>query len=232
MKEINTILIVEDDTDINNLIAAILKRQGYEVIQSFSGTEAVLRLELETFQLVILDLMLPGMNGETLLKNIREKMKNEIPVLVLSAKASLADKVQLLTSGADDYMTKPFEPEELAARVYSCLRRSRKAAVSEPAKECLQFKHLLFFPDSRRVTVKEQELTLTPYEYEILSLLVQSPEKVFSRESLYEQVWKGGYYGEDNTVNVHVSNLRKKIAAADPDEDYIKTIWGIGFKMA
>ncbi|MDO4305490.1 MAG: response regulator transcription factor [Eubacteriales bacterium] len=232
MKEINTILIVEDDTDINNLIAAILKRQGYEVIQSFSGTEAVLRLELETFQLVILDLMLPGINGETLLKNIREKMKNEIPVLVLSAKASLADKVQLLTSGADDYMTKPFEPEELAARVYSCLRRSRKAAVSEPAKECLQFKHLLLFPDSRRVTVKEQELTLTPYEYEILSLLVQSPEKVFSRESLYEQVWKGGYYGEDNTVNVHVSNLRKKIAAADPDEDYIKTIWGIGFKMA
>lgn len=232
MKEKHKILIVEDDTDINNLIAAILSRQGYEAVQSFSGTEAMLRLGLETFQLVILDLMLPGMNGETLLKNIREKMEIDIPVLVLSAKASLADKVQLLTAGADDYMTKPFEPEELSARVYACLRRGRKAEPAEPAKECLQFKNLSISADSRQVSVNGQEIALTPHEYEILCILVESPDKVFSRESLYEQVWKGGYYGEDNTVNVHVSNLRKKIAAADPSEEYIKTIWGIGFKMA
>lgn len=232
MREKDKILIVEDDTDINNLIATVLRRQGYETVQSFSGTEALLRLKLETFQLVILDLMLPGMNGETLLQNIREKMESDIPVLILSSKASLADKVQLLTSGADDYMTKPFEPEELSARVYACLRRGRKAETAVPAKECLQFKNLSIFAQSRQVSVNGQEISLTPHEYEILHILVESPEKVFSRESLYEQVWKGGYYGEDNTVNVHVSNLRKKIAAADPSEEYIKTIWGIGFKMA
>lgn len=232
MREKDKILIVEDDTDINNLIATVLRRQRYETVQSFSGTEALLRLELEAFQLVILDLMLPGMNGETLLQNIREKMESDIPVLVLSSKASLADKVQLLTSGADDYMTKPFEPEELSARVYACLRRGKKAEAAAPAKECLQFKNLRIFAESRQVSVNGQEISLTPHEYEILHILVESPDKVFSRESLYEQVWKGGYYGEDNTVNVHVSNLRKKIAAADPSEEYIKTIWGIGFKMA
>ena len=228
----NRILVVEDDADINNLVAAVLKRQGYEAIQAFSGTEAVLRMTMDEFQLVILDLKLPGMNGETLLKNIRENMGNEIPVLVLSARASLADKVQLLTSGADDYMTKPFAPEELAARVYSCLRRGKRLQQSVTVNDSLRFKNLCLDVDSRRVTVKEQELSLTPHEYEILSILMQSPDKVFSRDSLYEQVWKGGYYGEDNTVNVHVSNLRRKIAAADPWEEYIKTVWGIGFKMA
>lgn len=232
MEEKNRILIVEDDTDINRLITEILRRQGYRVMQAFSGTEAMLRMELEEFSLVILDLMLPGMNGETLLKNIREKMKKEIPVLVLSARSSLADKVQLLTSGADDYMTKPFEQEELCARVFSCLRRGQNTAAPAPVDTCCQYKRLKLYPDSRKVIVNGRELTLTPHEYEILRILVQTPDKVFSREALYEQVWNGGYYGEDNTVNVHVSNLRKKIAAADGEEEYIKTIWGIGFKMA
>lgn len=232
MREKKRILIVEDDTDINRLIAAILGRQGYETVSAFSGTEALLRLEQEEFRMVILDLMLPGMDGELLLAHMRGKMQKGIPVLVLSARASLADKVQLLMSGADDYMTKPFEPEELAARVYSCLRRANSAENSPSAKREYCHKNLVLYPDSRRVMVKGQELTLTPHEYEILSLLVQSPEKVYSRETLYEQVWKGGYYGEDNTVNVHVSNLRKKIAAVDAEEEYIKTVWGIGFKMA
>lgn len=234
MEEKNRILIVEDDTDINNLIAAVLKREDYETVQSFSGTEALLRLEMEAFRLIILDLMLPGINGEELLQNIRGKMDSEIPVLVLSAKASLSDKVSLLISGADDYMTKPFEPEELAARVFACLRRVEKGkdAVSGKEKAALIYKNLCLFPESRRVTVNAKELTLTPHEYEILQILMQTPDRVFSREALYEQVWKGGYYGEDNTVNVHVSNLRKKIGAADGGEEYIKTIWGIGFKMA
>ncbi len=232
MKAKNRILIVEDDTDINRLIAAILGRQGYETVSAFSGTEALLRLEQEEFRMVILDLMLPGMGGDLLLTHVREKMRKEIPVLVLSARASLADKVQLLTSGADDYMTKPFEPEELAARVYSCLRRAKSVGNSSSAKQEYRYKNLIMCPDLRRVTVKGQELTLTPHEYKILSLLVQSPEKVYSRETLYEQVWNGGYYGEDNTINVHVSNLRKKIAAVDAEEEYIRTVWGIGFKMA
>lgn len=226
------ILIAEDDTDINNLIRKILEKQGYHAVQAFSGTEADLRLNMETFDMLILDLMLPGMSGEQLLHTLRRERNMDIPVLVLSAKAALQDKVNLLTSGADDYMTKPFEPEELLARVYAALRRADRGKERVAAVSCLSYKKLCLFPDSRKVTVDQQEVDLTRHEYDILYILMQAPEKVFSREALYEQVWSGGYYGEDNTVNVHVSNLRKKLAALDPDQEYIKTVWGIGFKMA
>ena len=185
--------------------------------------------------MVILDLMMPGMDGESLLRKIRTDRKSEIPALVLSAKSALEDKVTLLTSGADDYMTKPFEPDELLARVYALLRRSGAKEERPEAvfgEQVLTFKSLKLLKKGRQVSVKEKTLTLTPHEYEILLLLMEEPDKVFSRESLYEKVWKGGYYGEDNTVNVHVSNLRKKIASVDGEEEYIKTVWGIGFKMA
>lgn len=229
------ILVAEDDTAINHLICKILEKGGYRAVSAFSGTEAELRYGMETYAMVILDLMMPGMDGESLLQKIRTDRKSEIPVLILSAKSALEDKVTLLKSGADDYMTKPFEPDELLARVYALLRRSgskggRAESVSD--EEILTFKNLKLLKKGRQVSVKEHVLTLTPYEYEILLLLMEEPDKVFSRESLYEKVWKGGYYGEDNTVNVHVSNLRKKIAAADGEEEYIKTVWGIGFKMA
>jgi DNA-binding response OmpR family regulator len=225
------ILVVEDDSDINNLIRAILVKQGFGVEQSFSGTEGKLQLELHSFDLVILDLMLPGMTGEALIHVIREEEKKDIPVLILSAKNSLKDKVQLLSDGADDYLTKPFEPEELLARVIAVLRRSESKSLRGET-EIYQYKELILNPAAREVRVKNQRVELTPYEYEILLLLLQSPEKVFSRETLYEKVWSNGYYGEDNTVNVHVSNLRKKIAIIAPKEEYIKTVWGIGFKMA
>lgn len=238
------ILIIEDDADINNLIYKILIRHNYNAVQSFSGTEACLRLDMEQFDLMILDLMLPGMNGEALLHTLRNDKKLDIPVLILSARSSLQDKVQLLTEGADDYMTKPFEPEELLARILAALRRasqnrkrnnihsSEGGQENQPGDSCFSYKNLCLFPDLRKVTVNLKEITLTRHEYDILHILIQSPEKVFSREALYEQVWSGGYYGEDNTVNVHVSNLRKKLSAADPDQEYIKTVWGIGFKMA
>lgn len=229
------ILVAEDDAEINKLICKILEKGGYRAVSAFSGTEAELRFSMETVDMVILDLMMPGMDGESLLKKIRIDRKSEVSVLVLSAKSSLGDKVTLLKSGADDYMTKPFEPDELLARVYALLRRSvAKEERSEEVsgEQVLTFKRLKLLKKGRQVSVKEKILTLTPHEYEILLLLMEEPDKVFSRESLYEKVWKGGYYGEDNTVNVHVSNLRKKIAAVDDKEEYIKTVWGIGFKMA
>lgn len=227
-----TILIVEDDTDINNLIKEILTKQGYDTMQAFSGTEAAFYLKMNPFQLMILDLMLPGLSGEELMKQVREEMSLDIPVLILSAKNALSDKVSLLTGGADDYLTKPFEPAELVARVCVLLRRrANREENPAAAEEQLRYKDLCLYPKSRRVTVKENELQLTPHEFDILYLLVKSPSEVFSRERLYEQVWNNGYYGEDNTVNVHVSNIRKKIAVYAPEEEYIKTVWGIGFKM-
>lgn len=229
-EQIKRILIVEDDSDINNLIKTILVKNNYNVEQAFSGTEGKLRLEMQAFDLVILDLMMPGMTGEELVGLIRNELHMGIPVLILSAKNSLNDKVQLLINGADDYLTKPFEPEELLARVIALLRRNRMQSAEE--SQNYQYRNLVLNPLSREVHIKNQLIDLTPYEYEILLLLIQSPDKVFSRDTLYEKVWRNGYYGEDNTVNVHVSNLRKKIAAYDPDEEYIKTVWGIGFKMS
>jgi DNA-binding response OmpR family regulator len=222
------ILVVEDEADINGLLVKILKEADYQAIQAFSGTEAKLQLEKEIPDLILLDLMLPGISGEELLQDIRVNMHCNVPVLVISAKNILHYKVSLLKSGADDYITKPFEPEEVIARVQASLRRSGKENISE---KTLTYKKLKLYSQSRKIMLDGKELVLTAHEYDILFLLMQNPEKVFSRESLYELVWRGGYYGENNTVNVHVSNLRKKIKDIDPTIEYIQTVYGIGFKL-
>ena len=223
-----TIMVVEDDADINQLLARILRQADYQVTQAFSGSEAALRLSQETPDLILLDLMLPGMSGEALLEKLRSENALSVPVLVLSARNAVSDKDSLLKRGADDYITKPFEPEELLARIEASLRRAGKDAAADRP---LVHRALVLSPGERRVTLDGKPLTLTAHEFDILALLMRQPEKVYSRESLYEQVWQGGYYGENNTVNVHVSNIRKKLKAIDPDADYIETVYGIGFKM-
>lgn len=226
-----SILVVEDDIDINNLIRKTLEKSSYMVTQAFSGSEALLRLDINDFDMILLDLMLPGISGEELIKNIR--FKKEIPIVVISAKSSLEDKVNILNSGADDYITKPFQCEEIIARVNSQLRRYRKFLVQDEIKQdnIYKFKDLILKIDSRELTVRDKNIALTAHEFEILTILIKNPDKVYSREVLYEKVWKNGYYGEDNSVNVHISNIRKKIKEVIPEEEYIKTVWGIGFKM-
>lgn len=250
------ILIIEDDTDINNLLARIMGRQGHEAVQAFSGTEGKLRLELERYDLMLLDLMLPGMMGEELIREIR-RTDPDLPIIVLSAKSALEDRVSVLEIGADDYLVKPFAVEEVSARVSGALRRSARqqelmeqaqqtgsggqreerfsqqagSGRQETGQQTLRFKDMTLDADRREVRVRGQLLNLTVHEYDILHILMQEPGKVYSRERLYELVWQGGYYGEDNTVNVHVSNLRKKISAVDSAE-YIATVWGIGFRMS
>lgn len=236
MEEEVKILIVEDDPDISHILAKIMHLQGYVPTQAFSGSEANLRLfsegtGREEYDLILMDLMLPGLPGEELIERIRET--SDVPIIVLSAKSALEDRVGVLNMGADDYLTKPFEKEEVIARVNSALRRygrGRKQA-GTTKEQTLSYKNLKIYPEAREVTVCERPLSLTAHEYDILCLLVQNPGKVYSRESLYELIWQGSYLGEDNTINVHVSNLRKKIAVLDETE-YIKTVWGIGFKMA
>lgn len=223
------ILVIEDEPDINRLLAKILNNADYHVTSAYSGTEAKLLLEKESPDLILLDLMLPGISGEELLNMLREEKHSNIPVIVISAKNSLDNKVTLLKDGADDYITKPFEPEEVLARVQALLRRSGKDALADAI---LVHKKMKLNPSSRKVTVDNTELPLTAHEFDILLLLMQNPQKVYSRESLYELVWHGGYYGENNTVNVHVSNIRKKIKEILPEEEYIQTVYGIGFKLA
>ncbi|MFQ9309340.1 MAG: response regulator transcription factor [Paraclostridium sordellii] len=223
------ILVVEDDVDINNLITKTLEKHDYKVTQAFSGSEALLQLSISEFKLILLDLMLPGMSGEDIINKTREK--KEIPIIVISAKTSLQDKVNVLNIGADDYIIKPFELEEVIARVNSLLRRYKKYEINTQSNEVYKFKNIMLEEETRKVKVKEKEIHLTGYEFDILSILIKHPNRVYSRESLYEQVWKNGYYGEDNSVNVHISNIRKKIKSVSEGEDYIKTVWGIGFKL-
>ena len=223
------ILIVEDDNDINSLLRRILTVAGYQVVQAYSGTEALLQYQSVSPDLVLLDLMLPGLSGSQVLGKLRGEMSSDVPVIILSAKDGLSDKVALLDIGADDYIVKPFEPDEVVARIRAALRRRSKVSA---AREELTYKNIALRPDLRKVTVRGRELALTAIEYELLYTFMRNPEKVYSREKLYEEVWKDGYYGTDHTVNVHVSNLRKKLKDADGQEDYIQSVYGIGFRLA
>ena len=225
-----TILIVEDDADINALLAKIVAREGFGCVQAYSGTEALLQMERAAFDLVLLDMMLPGMDGPTLMACMRDELASRVPVIVVSAKAGSADKVGMLAAGADDYVTKPFDPDEVAARIHAVLRRAAGASAAAgaggvcPDDEALVHRDLRLDVARRRVTLGDAEVALTAHEFDILHVLMRSPNK--------ELVWKNGYYGEQNAVNVHVSNIRKKLAAAGGAGDYIKTVWGIGFKLA
>ncbi len=231
-----TILVVEDDPDINALLAKIVAREGFQAVPAFSGTEALLQVERTAFDLILLDMMLPGMDGPGFVERVRGSGVRT-PIVVVSAKASAADKVDMLKRGADDYVTKPFDPDEVAARIHAVLRRAGSAspgpaASSSDLDETYAHRDLRLDVARRRVTLGDAEVALTAHEFDILHVLIREPDKVFSRERLYELVWKSGYYGEENAVNVHVSNIRKKLAAAGAQDEYVKTVWGIGFKLA
>ena len=223
------ILIAEDDPDINRLLGRILEKEGYQVTSAFSGSEARLLLKTVRFDLIVLDLMLPGATGEELVEEIRKN--STTPILVVSAKGQ-EDKLNVLKMGADDFISKPFDVNEVAVRVYSLLRRSRDFSENGGEKQTLSLKNLEIDLESREVRVSGKPLSLTAREYDILVLLMRYPNKVFTRQNIFETVWGGAYLGDDNTINVHISNLRSKIQKLDDKEEYISTIWGVGFKAA
>ncbi len=222
------ILVVEDDPDINRLLCRVLEGAGYPCRPAFSGSEAVLWAEQYNYDLVLLDLMLPGLTGEEFIAQMRRR--KTMPIIVLSAKAGLEDRVNVLRLGADDFIPKPFDNVEVLARVEAQLRRYKQFD-REGGGAVLVHGDLTLDKEGVHVTAAGQTVALTAREFHILTLLMEHPKKVFTREQLYEQVWGGEYFGDDNTVNVHISNLRSKLAKASPKE-YIKTIWGIGFKLA
>lgn len=233
------ILIVEDDNEINHMLTELLRSNGYRSQSAYSGTEALLYLRgqcgeqstvNERPRAVILDLMLPGMTGEELLNNMKE-IDNNIPVIVASAKDDVHTRVELLRAGADDYIVKPFDTEELLARLEVALRRSAKTQGVVKPGGMLTFKDIVIEPDEYRVTAAGQEVMLTRREFMILELLMSNPNKVFTKNNIYESVWNEEFVGEDNAVNVHISNIRQKLAKVNGDETYIQTVWGIGFKM-
>ena len=227
------ILIIEDNMEIHQMEMDLLAKSGYETVSAFSGTEALLRCEREEFDLIILDLMLPGLPGDEVLRKIREEKKTMI--LCVTAVDSVESKVRLMKLGADDYLVKPFHYDEFLVRVEALLRR---AGISSGQKDpvvsskTLTFRDISIDPESHEVYVAGKVVDLTRKEFEILELFVRYPQKVFTKENIFETVWGEDYIPEDNSVNVHVSNIRKKLAAAGGADDYIKTVWGIGFKLS
>ena len=222
------LLVVEDDADINRLLRTILEGAGYTCRAAFSGSEGLLWAEKYDYDLVLLDLMLPGLTGEDFIARIRRG--KTMPIIVVSAKLGVSDRVNVLKLGADDFIPKPFDNTEVLARVEAQLRRSRRFSAPNPA--ALTAGALTLEPEGRAVSINGQEVSLTCREFDILALLMRNPRRAFSRAQIYESVWGEDFLGDDNTVNVHVSNLRAKLAKADPDREYIKTVWGIGFKLA
>ena len=219
------ILIVEDDTDINNFTAEYLRRQGCTCAQAFSGTEGRLLWQAGGIDLLLVDLMLPGLSGSELIGEIRKTSRT--PVIVLSAKAELSDKVELLGLGADDYLTKPYQLEELWARILVQLRHASAA----PAQTLLRYRDWTLNPEETTLTATGQPVSLTAHEFKIVELLVSQPKRVFTKQQIYKAVWQEEYAVEDKTITVHISNIRAKLRPSGTDS-YIQTVWGIGFKLA
>ena len=229
MKSKSNILVAEDDVDINGLLCNILIREGYNVRGAYSGTEAKMCIEQYDYDILLLDLMLPGISGETLICEIR-KLK-VMPIIVISAKTAQEDKINVLKLGADDFVSKPFDIHEVIARVTAQLRRYKEFSITKTLNNKLRYKNIILDTESRKITVNEQPLTLTVIEFTILELLMTNPKKVFTRANLFETVWNDEFLGDDNTINVHISNLRTKLTHADSETKYIQTVWGIGFKL-
>ena len=219
------ILIIEDDTDINNSTAAYLRRQGCECVQAFSGTEGRLLWQAGGIDLLLVDLMLPGLSGGELIAEIRETSLT--PVIVLSAKTELSDKVELLGQGADDYLTKPYQLEELWARILVQLRHASAA----PVEASLRYRDWVLNLEEMTLTAAGQPVNLTAHEFKIVELLVSRPKRVFTKQQIYEAVWQEDYAIEDKTITVHISNIRAKLRPSGTN-GYIQTVWGIGFKLA
>lgn len=216
------ILVIDDDIHISDMLFEILSKEGYKVSRAYSGTEAILFLSNQTPDLILLDLMLPGLSGEEILKKI-----NASPVIVLSAKSDINDKVNLLLGGAADYITKPFDMDELLARISVQLRKS----VSETKSEKLVYDDVILNKSKFSVTVNDKAVKLTKTEYAILKLLMENPKQVITKSIMLDRISEDTPDCVESSLKVHISNLRKKLKEVS-DKNYIEAVWGIGFKLA
>ncbi|MFQ9509820.1 MAG: response regulator [Lachnospiraceae bacterium] len=231
MSDVN-ILVVDDEKEIAELIEIYLVSDGYKVYKAYNANEGLEILEKEDIKLAILDIMMPGMNGLDMCKVIREK--NNIPIIMLSAKSTDLDKILGLGTGADDYVTKPFNPLELTARVKSQLRRYTQlnpGSHGEDVQNEISIRGLTINKENHRVTVYNDEVKLTPIEFDILFLLASNPGKVFSTDEIFEKVWNEKVYEANNTVMVHIRRLRGKMREDERPEKIITTVWGVGYKI-
>lgn len=220
---VNKILIIEDDRTINGLLRSIMEKNGYAVDNAYNGIDGLAMGLHEDYSLILLDLMLPEKTGEEIVKELRRA--HETPIIVLSAKSEACNRVELLRLGADDYITKPFDLDEVLLRIQAVLRRTLQQETRD-----ISFRELVIKTDAKRVFINDEELACTATEYAILELLLKNPARIFSKRTLYELVMGEDYLQEDNTMNVHISNLRRKIAKYT-DKKYIETVYGMGYRL-
>lgn len=226
-----TILVCDDDKEIVKAIEIYLSRENYKVLKAYDGNECLKVLKENTVHLILLDIMMPNLDGMEALSKIREE--KSIPVIMLSAKSEDEDKIGGLNLGADDYVTKPFNPLELIARVNSCIRRYTKLGTitQEESENIYQTGGLRVDDDLKKVTVDDEEIKLTPTEYNILKFLLQNKGHVYSIEQIYKNVWAEDAYGAENIIAVHIRHIREKIEINPKEPKYLKVIWGIGYKI-
>lgn len=226
------ILIVEDNREISDMLSAFLTDHGYQVECAYNGREAAACLQNKEYTLILMDLMLPFKSGSDLIRELRTH--SNVPVICLSAKSGMETRLEVLRMGADDYILKPFDLNEVLVRIEVVLRRSRIQAEEsgENGKQQLVIKNLILDVEGKTAFVKGKPLALTAKELAILQLFLEYPNKTFSKANIYEAIWQEPYYYEDNTLNVHMSNLRNKLKKADGEEEYIETVWGIGYRLS
>ena len=223
------ILVCDDEKDIVSALKIYLEPEGYRVLEAYNGQEALDILDREQVHLILLDIMMPKLDGISAVSKLREY--SNVPVILLTAKSEDTDKVLGLNIGADDYITKPFNPLEVLARVRSQLRRYMRLGGSSAGDSALNIGGISLDDGSKDVTVDGEPVSLTPTEYEILKLLMNNPGRVFSPREIYKLVWKDEPYGAESTVAVHIRHLREKVEINPAEPRYIKAVWGQGYKM-
>lgn len=223
------VLVVDDEKEIRDAIDIYLRGEGIKVIKARDGIEALEILDREDIHLIVLDIMMPKLDGMRTCLKIRET--RNIPIIMLSAKSEDSDKILGLNIGADDYVTKPFNHLELVARVKSQLRRYEKPLSKENTQDMIIIKDLIIDSINKMVTLRGEEIKLTATEYKILLLLASHPGRIFSIKEIYERVWEEPFYKSENTVTVHIRRMREKIEINSKDPEYIKVVWGIGYKV-
>lgn len=224
-----TILICDDDRDIVSALDIYLTSEGYQTVKAYNGREALKAVEQREIHLILMDIMMPELDGIRATAKLREE--NNVPIILLTAKSEDTDKILGLNIGADDYITKPFNPLEVIARVKSQLRRYTSLGGSEKSTGLITVGPVSMDDSAKRVTVDGEPVALTPIEYNILKLLMSHPGQVFSSAQIYEQVWNDPAYGSENTVAVHIRHLREKIEIDPADPRWLKVVWGLGYKM-
>lgn len=224
----NNILIIEDDVSISDMVKNYLIKDGFSVTTAFDGEEGVVKFLNDDFDLIILDLMLPKLDGLDTMKIIRNK--SSVPILIMSAKGSDVEKAVGLELGADDYIAKPFSMIEISARIKAAIRRATKYS-SNKEDNIVKIKDITVDLDSFLVSKNGQNIQLTSKEFDILKLFVKNPNRVFTKAQIYSFAWKEEYYGDENVINVHMRRLREKIEDDPSKPEYIKTLWGIGYKL-